>query len=373
LVYASCWLKCHYPDVFLCALLNSQPMGFYAPSQLVRDAIEHGVEVRPADVNVSQLESNLETSTRQSSDHIWPRHKKMAEEIWTRHAVRLGLERIEGLAQKDILRILDKRGPGYASIRDLWLRTGLPIASLEKLARADAFISMGLTRREALWAVKGLVGNHGAETLPLFAAEPAMDVQPEEPAGLPVMAPGEEVIHDYSTLSLSLKGHPVQFLRPMLIERGTTRSGNLASVPSDVIVEVAGLVLVRQRPGTASGVIFATLEDETGVANIVVWPRLFEDQRLRKILLSSRMLAVRGKVQSAHGVIHVVAQDMEDLTPHLLDLAHGRDFGERILARADEGKSGPDRPESRNRDAVREIEMARRRAYAALPGGRNFH
>ncbi len=375
LVYASCWFKCHYPDVFACALLNSQPMGFYAPSQIVRDAREHGVSVLEADVNRSDLECVLERDeTRRVADHIWPRHADMADDILSTRAVRLGLSFVEGLPEVDINRIVARRGAGYTSVRELWLRTGVPIASLEKLARADAFASMGLNRREALWAVRGLVGTHGAETLPLFAAAgPPVDAVPEEPAGLPLMAPGEEVIHDYSTLSLSLKGHPVQFLRPMLIERGTTRAENLASVPQDVIVEVAGLVLVRQRPGTASGVIFATLEDETGVANVVVWPKLFEDDRLRKILLSSRMLAVRGKVQSGHGVIHVIAQDMEDLTPHLLDLSHGKDIGERILARADEGKSGPDRPESRNRDALREIELARRRAYAALPGGRNFH
>lgn len=142
-------------------------------------------------------------------------------------------------------------------------------------------------------------------------------------------------------------------------------------VEADFRIEVAGLVLVRQRPGTAKGVVFATLEDETGVVNVVIWEKVFK--AYRKTILSARMLAVRGKVQSAHGVTHIVAEEMEDLTTHLLDLAHGKDFGERILARADEGKSGQDRPESRNRDALREIELARRRAYAALPGGRNFH
>jgi len=375
LVYASCWFKCHYPDVFACALLNSQPMGFYAPSQIVRDVREHGIAVLEADVNRSDLECVLEADAkRRVADHIWPRHAEMAGDILSNKAIRLGLRFVEGLAEVDINRIVARRGAGYTSIRELWLRTGVPIASLEKLARADGFASMGLNRREALWAVKGLVGSHGAETLPLFAAAgPPVDAAPETPAGLPLMAPGEEVIHDYSTLSLSLKGHPVEFLRPMLMARGTTRAENLAQVPPDIVVEVSGLVLVRQRPGTASGVIFVTLEDETGVANIVVWPKLFKDDRLRKILLSSRMLAVRGKVQSAHGVIHVVAEDMADLTPHLLDLAHGTDIGEAVLARADEGKSGPDQPESRNREALREIELARRRAYAALPGGRNFH
>ncbi len=373
LVYASCWLKCHYPDVFACALLNSQPMGFYAPSQIIRDVREHGIDVREADVNRSGLECLLEGGEHHRvSDHIWPRHAEMVGDILSDKAIRLGLRRVEGVSENDINVIVARRGPGYMSVRDLWLRTGVPIASLEKLARADAFASMGLNRREALWAVKGLVGTHGAETLPLFAVSELLeDKGPAEPAGLPLMAPGEEVIHDYATLSLSLKGHPVQFLRPMLIGRGTTRAGNLPQVEADLRIEVAGLVLVRQRPGTAKGVVFATLEDETGVVNVVIWDKVFT--AYRKTILSARMLAVRGKVQSAHGVIHVVAEDMVDLTPHLLDLAHGKDFGERILARADEGKSGPDRPESRNRDALREIELARRRAYAALPGGRNFH
>jgi error-prone DNA polymerase len=374
LVYASCWFKCHYPDVFACALLNSQPMGFYAPSQIVRDVREHGIEVREADVNRSDLECVLEESSGSVSSRIWKRHAEMAGDILSDKSIRLGLGFVEGLAENDINRILARRGAGYTSVRELWLRTGVPIASLEKLARADAFASMGLNRREALWAVKGLVGTHGAETLPLFsAAGPPVDQKPEEPAGLPLMDDGEEVIHDYSTLSLSLKGHPVQFLRPMLSQRGTTRAENLPSIAPDIRIEVAGLVLVRQRPGTASGVIFVTLEDETGVANVVVWPKLFEDDRLRKTLLSSRMLAVTGKVQSGHGVIHVIAENFEDLTPHLLDLSHGKDYGDRILARADEGKSGPPGSQSRDRNAIREIEMARRRAYAALPGGRNFH
>ncbi|QQR39164.1 error-prone DNA polymerase [Devosia rhizoryzae] len=375
LVYASCWFKCHYPDVFACALLNSQPMGFYGPSQIVRDVREHGIDVLAADINHSDLECVLEPGTGSVRERIWPRHRDMADDILSQKAIRLGLNFVEGLAENDINRLVARRPrEGYRSVREVWTRSGIPIASLEKLARADAFASLGLNRREALWAVKGLIGTHGAETLPLFeAAGPAQDLVAEEPAGLPLMGPGEEVIHDYSTLTLSLKGHPVQFLRPMLMERGTTRSENLPSMPVDVRIEVAGLVLVRQRPGTASGVIFVTLEDETGVANIVVWPKLFADDRLRKILLSSRMLAVRGKVQSGHGVIHVIAEELEDLTPQLLDLSHGKDYGDRILARADEGKSGPPGSNSRDRNAIREIEQARRRAYAALPGGRNFH
>ncbi|MBF0680273.1 MAG: error-prone DNA polymerase [Devosia sp.] len=374
LVYASCWLKCHYPDVFACALLNSQPMGFYAPSQLVRDAVEHGVEVRPPDINASDHDSTLEETETHPALRIWPRHEVMKDHIWGHKALRLGLRQVEGLAKKDIERLVVERNKGlFSSVRDLWIRTRIPISSLEKLAQADAFSSFGLSRREALWTVKGLIGTHGADTLPLFAALPAAASPSEEPAGLPLMAPGEEVIHDYATLSLSLKGHPVQFLRPMLDERGTTRSANLMRVTPGHRVEVAGLVLVRQRPGTASGVIFVTLEDETGVANIVVWPKLFENDEMRKTLLSARMLAISGQVQREGVVIHVIAENMVDLTPQLLDLSHGKDFGDKIVARADEGKSGPPGSQSRDRQVLRDQEMARRRAYAAMPGGRNFH
>ncbi|SEQ24769.1 error-prone DNA polymerase, DnaE-like [Devosia sp. YR412] len=374
LVYASCWLKCHYPDVFVCALLNSQPMGFYAPSQLVRDATEHGVQTLPADINISAKDCSLEETQHDLRQHIWSRHAEMAEHIYTEKAVRLGLRMVEGLAQKDIEKIIAERGEGYISVRDLWLRTGVPIASLEKLARADAFSSLGLNRREALWAVKGLIGTHGAEMLPLFAtAGPSLSHPVEDAANLPLMQPGEEVIHDYATLSLSLKGHPVEFLRPMLNARGTTRARNLGTVESGLRIEVAGLVLVRQRPGTASGVIFVTLEDETGVANLVVWPKLFEDDLMRKTLLSSRMLAAKGRLQREGLVTHLIVEDMEDLTPDLLNLSHGAEIGDAVVARADEGKSGPPEHSTRDRNAVREIEMARRRAYAALPGGRNFH
>ncbi|MDB5588969.1 MAG: error-prone polymerase [Devosia sp.] len=375
LVYASCWLKCHYPDVFLCALLNSQPMGFYAPSQLARDAAEHGVEIRAADINYSDYDSALEDDGWAIGDHIWPKHAGMRNDIRSDKALRLGLRQVEGLAKKDIVRIVEQRGAGYASIRDLWLKTGVPIASLEKLARADAFAeSLKLNRREALWAVKGLVGSHGAETLPLFAASGLpTELAIEEAGNLPLMSPGEEVIHDYASLTLSLKGHPVQFMRPMLNARGTTRACNLSTVADGHRIEVAGLVLVRQRPGTASGVIFVTLEDETGVANLVVWPKLFENDEMRRTLLSSRMLAVKGKVQKEGLVIHVIVEDMMDLTPQLLAISNGAEIGDAVVARADEGKSGPPVSSSRDRHVLREEEMVRRRARAALPGGRNFH
>ncbi|WP_169194496.1 error-prone DNA polymerase [Devosia sp. MC1541] len=374
LVYASCWFKCHYPDIFACALLNSQPMGFYAPSQIVRDAREHGVEILDADINLSELECVMEDGTAPAATRLWPKHANMAGDIFSTKAIRLGLRFVDGLAEKDVNCIIARRGSGYASVKDLWLRTGVSVASLEKLAKADAFASMGLNRREALWAVKGLVGTHGAETLPLFASAPPPSLPVlEEAPNLPLMAPGEEVIHDYATLSLSLKGHPVQFVRPMLITRGTTRAANLETVTPGHRIEVAGLVLVRQRPGTAGGVIFVTLEDETGTANIVVWPKLFADDTNRKTLLSSRMLAVRGQVQREGLVIHIIAEQLVDLTPHLLDISNGIDMGDAVVARADEGKSGPPGSHSRDRNAQREIEQARKRAWAALPTGRNFH
>ncbi|MBK1794959.1 error-prone DNA polymerase [Devosia sp. WQ 349] len=374
LVYASCWFKCHYPDIFACALLNSQPMGFYAPSQIVRDAREHGVEILDADINLSELECVMEDGTAPAASRLWPKHANMAGDIFSTKAIRLGLRFVDGLAEKDVNCIIARRGSGYASVKDLWLRTGVSVTSLEKLAKADAFASMGLNRREALWAVKGLVGTHGAETLPLFASAPQPSLPfLEEAPNLPLMAPGEEVIHDYATLSLSLKGHPVQFVRPMLITRGTTRAANLETVTPGHRIEVAGLVLVRQRPGTAGGVIFVTLEDETGTANIVVWPKLFADDTNRKTLLSSRMLAVRGQVQREGLVIHIIAEQLVDLTPHLLDISNGLDMGDAVVARADEGKSGPPGSHSRDRNAQREIEQARKRAWAALPTGRNFH
>jgi len=369
LVYASCWLKCHYPDVFACALLNSQPMGFYAPSQIIRDAIEHGVEVRGVDINGSDLECVLEGASRPAGSHVWRQHAEMAGDIWSNQAIRLGLSFVKGLKSEHAGLILARRGTGYDSVRDVWLRTGLPVSALETLAQADAFFSLGLNRRDALWAVKGLMGTSGAETLPLFAAGSARARHEEPDADLPTMPPGEEVISDYKALTFSLKGHPMQFARAQLDKRRMIRAVDLARVPPKLQIEVAGLVLVRQRPGTASGVIFATLEDETGVANIVIWPKTFESNR--RTVLGARMLAVKGEVQREGLVIHVIARTLTDMTPMLLDIANGLDMGEVTLARADEGKSGP--PGARTRDEARRIETARRQARAALPGGRNFH
>ncbi len=368
LVYVSCWLKCHYPDVFACALLNSQPMGFYAPAQIVRDAVEHGVEVRPVDVNLSDLESLLEAGTP-GTDRVHRRHREMCQDIFSDRAIRLGLSTVVSLKDGGANIIVARRRDGYHSVRDLWLRTGLAPSVLEKLAEADAFGSMGLSRREALWAVKGLIGTDGAEKLPLFAAAEPPAPREEPDADLPEMPLGEEVVHDYRSLTLSLKAHPVSFLREMLDRRGTLTAERLSDMTDGAIVETAGLVLVRQRPGTASGIIFATLEDETGIANIVIWSKVFEANRWA--VLGSRLLAVKGQLQREGLVIHIIARQFTDMTPQLLALADGHDMDEGALARGDEARRGTEDP--RDEAQKRRRETTQRQIKAALPSGRNFH
>jgi error-prone DNA polymerase len=427
LVYDSCWMKCRYPDVFAAAMLNSQPLGFYAPAQLVRDAREHGVEVREVDVNLSDWDCTLEplpplpvrgerVGVRGGADFsgedsaaphpaaarppspriarretgvlqrpvrgegIHPRHASMIEHIRATHAVRLGLRQIVGVREEDMRRLVERRGEAYDSVRDLWLRSGLTPAALEKLADADAFRSLGLDRRQALWAVRGLDRVGDQDDLPLFASRPARETEPD--ARLPPMPLGAHVVEDYRRLSLSLKAHPTSFMRARLSARGVLRSDALGSVRNGERVTVAGLVLVRQRPGTAKGVIFMTLEDETGIANVIVWPKAFE--RLRAIVLGARFVAVTGKLQSESGVIHIVAERMDDLTPMLGLLSEA---GETIsaLARADEAhRTEP--TETRKRQGNRFAQPPRlddprapphppldeASATQAMPAGRNF-
>ena len=372
LVYVSCWLKCHYPDVFACALLNSQPMGFYAPAQIIRDAVEHGVETRAPDVNLSGYDSSLEAGFL-AATRLHKRHAEMIHDIQSSKALRLGLRLVKGLSEAHADLIVKKRGAGYRSVRDLWLRTGLSPAVLEKLAAADAFGSIGLSRRQALWAVRGLMGTDGAETLPLFAGAGLPPSRPDRVESLPEMAPGESVVHDYRTLTFSLKAHPVSFLREKLDRRGTMPTGRLLETPlrPGAVIETAGLVLVRQRPGTASGVIFMTLEDETGIANVIVWDRVF--QKNRRSVLGSRLLAVRGQLQREGLVTHLVAESFTDLTDDLTALANGLDFSDAVLARADEGRTGPATHDSRDGGEARRREALQRQARAALPSGRNFH
>src|SRR6476646_52602 len=337
LVYASAWLKCRYPDAFAAALLNAQPMGFYAPAQIVRDAREHGVEVRPPDINHSRRDATLESGP-QAAERLHELHREMRDDVYTTHAVRLGLREIKGLSEEDAKLVVERRDVAYDSVRDIWLRTGLSPRVLERLADADAFGSLGLTRREALWAAKALgrVGDRD-DDLPLFAADgsaaPACIVSREPDVRLPPMPIGEEVINDYRFLHLSLRAHPAQFLRPDLDARGIGHNEALHHMASGARVRISELVTCRQRPGSANGVVFMTIEDETAVANVIVWPKVFE--RLRPVVLGARYVAVTGSVQEESGVIHVVAEQLEDLTHFLARLAeHGTEIAG--LARCDE-------------------------------------
>jgi error-prone DNA polymerase len=418
LVYASCWMKCRYPDVFAAAMLNAQPLGFYAPAQLVRDAREHGVEVREVDVNLSDWDCTLEPlpplpvhrervgvrggailsdkdgaaphpsppatpsplERGEGERRLHPRHAEMAAHIRATHAVRLGLRQIVGVKEEDMRRLVERRVQAYDSVRDLWLRSGLTSAALERLADADAFRSLGLDRRQALWAVRGLDRVGDQDDLPLFASRPARETEPD--ARLPPMPLGAHVVEDYRRLSLSLKAHPTSFMRARLAARGILRSDALRSVRNGERVTVAGLVLVRQRPGTAKGVIFMTLEDETGIANVIVWPKAFE--RLRAIVLGARFVAVTGKLQSESGVIHIVAERMDDLTPMLGMLSEaGSTIG--ALARADEvrrpqmtmaqkrqGNRFAKPPTFEDPRAPPLLPLETADATQAMPAGRNF-
>ncbi len=337
LVYASAWLKCRYPDVFAAALLNAQPMGFYAPAQIVRDAREHGVEVRGVDVNHSQWDSTLEPGPR-AAGRLHELHRDMRDDMRTAHAIRLGLREIKGLSEEDAKLIMERRGVNYNSVRDVWLRTGLSPRVLERLADADAFASLGLTRREALWAAKALgrVGDHD-DDLPLFIAgvgDTLANIVSREPdVTLPPMPLGEEVVNDYRFLRLSLRAHPAQFLRADLGQRGILRNEALRGIANHTRVKISGLVTCRQRPGSAKGVVFMTIEDESAMANVIVWPKVFE--RVRPVVLGARYVAVTGRVQAESGVIHVVADQLEDLTMLLARLAEqGTDIDS--LTRADE-------------------------------------
>ena len=239
----------------------------------------------------------------------------MAEDICGRRALRLGFREAKGLAEDDMRLLVARRGAGYDSVRDLWLRTGLSPAVLETLAGADAFLSLGLSRREALWAVAGLNRAGDKDDLPLLRALAFTPIEAD--AALPPMPPGEAVMEDYRALSHSLKGHPVAFLRKGLAEKGIVSCAEFLRVkgPLRPRLTVAGLVLMRQRPGTAKGTIFMTIEDETGSANVIVWPKIFERQRAE--VLGARLVAVHGEAQEESGVLHLVARKVEDITPAL--------------------------------------------------------
>jgi error-prone DNA polymerase len=343
LVYVSAWIKCHYPDVFCAALLNSQPMGFYQPAQLVRDAREHGVEVRGPDVLLSDWESKLESQTpspswggtagaerRQGGDVRVLQDVVVASDFPTQTAprsvppregegcllpVRLGLDQITGLREDDALALVAARAAGAATLPELASRARLNRRALELLAEADAFRSLGLDRREGLWAVKALAPEvKAAEDAPLLAG---LGLE-EAPVALPRMTLPAHVAEDYRTTGLSLKAHPCRFFRSQLASLGAVPTERLRAMKDGQRATIGGLVLIRQRPGTAKGVIFATLEDETGVANAVVWPDVFTANR--RVVMTASFLVVSGRLQVASDVIHLVAERFIDLSPRLARL-----------------------------------------------------
>ena len=349
LVYASAWLKCRHPDVFLAAILNAQPMGFYQPAQLVRDARAHGVEVRPVDVNASDWDCTLE-----------PASEAPPPGIERRMAVRLGFRLVGGLSESAMGRLVERRGNGYASIEGLQAALALPRNALERLAEADAFGSLGLDRRAALWAVRTLEGGRarGAVSaeerrahllegpLPLFALHADDGLFRHEPAvALPAMPLSEAVAEDYTATGLSLQGHPVAFFRERLARIGVIPARDHLDRGNGARIGVAGLVLTRQRPGTAKGVVFLTIEDETGVANVIVWKDVFEANR--RAAMTARFLAVRGRVQRAGAVVHLIAERFRDLTEELRAL---REAGLRLPPETTDFGAQVDRRVFRSRD-----------------------
>jgi error-prone DNA polymerase len=286
-VYVSAWLKCHHPAAFACALLHSQPLGFYAPAQIVRDAREHGVEVRPIDISASDWDCTLEEG-----------------------ALRLGFRLITGFSREWAERVVVGRGGGAAPsphpppARGGGVFHSLPRAAQMMLAEADALRSMKLDRRAALWQVRGL---SGVSELPLFADQPMVAINQ---VPLPVMTKGEHVITDYQTTGLSLKSHPMRFLRGLFAAEGVLSCAQATASADGARLSVAGVVLVRQRPGNGT-VVFCTIEDETGIANIVVWSSLLD--RFRRAILGSSLLQVAGRLQrSPEGIIHVIAERLQD-------------------------------------------------------------
>jgi error-prone DNA polymerase len=308
LVYVSAWVKKHHPDAFCASLLNSQPMGFYQPAQLVRDAREHGVEVRAPDIVASDWDCTLEPADD-------PRATPY-------RAVRLGLRQVKGLKEAEVQALMAARAQGLVTVDDYILRSGLSRRCLELLAEADAFRSLGLSRRQALWAVKGKADEVGAEkAAPLVARQSVREAQVQ----LPFMSQPKEVAEDYRTTSLTLRQHPVSFFRRDLDAMRARPCASLKGLGNSRRVSVGGLVLVRQRPGTAKGVVFLTLEDESGVANVVVWNDVFQTHR--RLVMGASFLVVHGHVQEASDVIHVVAERFTDLSAKLGEMREHEESG----------------------------------------------
>lgn len=413
LVYVSAWIKWAYPEVFAAALLNSQPMGFYAPAQIVRDAKDHGVEVRHPDVNESDWDCTLESPSqregtsdgeagasgeglrplRQTPTAVTPHRplatqgsppspcgrssmEKGSSEEAPPRAVRLGLRQIDGFREAWAVAIMAARATGgpFRSLDELKARVmleggaGLPGHALDALAAADALNSLDLTRRPGLWAARGIPGG---STVPLFAFAGLEEADGPPPPALPVAPLSEEVVNDYETIRLSLKAHPMSFLRKRMAAVGVMPAGQLKDAPENSRAAVAGVVLVRQRPGSAHGVVFMTLEDETGVANAIVWPKAFE--RFRPVVMGARMVIVRGLVQHAPDgagyVTHLVAQTIEDRTADLALLSAPplnppRSHGDGAASASADSRDRSTREHERHRHP---------RDARVLPRSRDFH
>jgi len=305
LVYASSWLKCHYPAVFACGLLNSQPMGFYAPAQIIRNAREHGVETLDVDINHSEWDNILVPASR-------------PEKAGTM-ALRLGFCNVDKLKKLDVAKLLGARTADnqmpFHTVEDLRARSRISLSALELLAAADCFRSIGLDRRRALWAVRALPDD---VPLPLFMHAEADDIPPEEEADLPEMAESEQVMLDYQTLRYSLKAHPMSFLRAKLKAEGVLNALDILQQPEGARVRYAGIVLCRQRPGTAAGVVFMTLEDEFSIVNALAWKDVMA--RFRRAVMSSRLMLIDGVVQHGDGVTHLIADEITDMSALLFDL-----------------------------------------------------
>jgi error-prone DNA polymerase len=340
LVYDSSYVKHYYPEVFAAALLNSQPMGFYAPAQLVRDARDNGVEVRPPDINASIWDCTLEPSSHNN-----------------RCALRLGLRQVAGLSEADVDRMVAQRATPYRDPADLWRRAGLTKRQIIALARADAFASLGLSRRDVLWAVRGFSD----------VALPLLDYtsDPEPTVTLPDLTLGEQVVDDYGSFSMSLREHPLALLRPAFSTRGISSTSVLEGSKNGDIFTLAGLVLVRQRPGTASGVVFVTIEDENGIANLVVWPKVFDAHR--RIVMGARLLGVRGKIQREgegdYVVIHLVAEQLWDWSTDLDRIGDIDGTFHLATGRGDEVRTDP----GDRRVAVPEANATRHRSSKGPP------
>lgn len=343
LVYASAWLKQRYPAAFNAALLNSQPMGFYAPAQIIRSAQDAGVVMLPADINLSDHDNTLE---RREDGTL---------------AMRLGLRQIEGISEALGMELVKKRGQGYDSVEALARRSKLPARALVALADADAFGSLGLSRREALWQVRRLPDD---KPLPLFEASDSDELGVEPRTLLPLMRNSEQVVADYQHLRLSLRGHPMQFLRGLFAGERALSCKDLLDARDGRRCRLAGIITVRQRPGSAKGVMFMTLEDETGIANAVLWPKTFE--RYRREAMGARLVLLEGRLQrSPEGIVHMVAERVEDRTHELTRLSDG--LLQRTLARVDEAR----RPLPEGRMPPRQHTHPRN--VRVLPRSRDFH